>query len=315
MTFSGSDATVIYRSEFKLDTKKREILPSYSDDFPFSCLDVSLDSFIGRGWHWHPALEIDYCIEGELEYRIADGDTIRIKKGDAVFINSNVLHAARSSQASVRGRIYAILFGEEFISGSFGNILYQKYLLPLYRNPGVPYFVMHPDNPAHIHIIEELLHIPELADKEEYGYEFGIREILCRIWILLSMETEDLAYKKTTGKSTEDTERLKKMIQYIHDGYMDKINLSDIASSAGLSNRECNRCFQRNIQTTPIEYLNSFRIRMAAQMLVHTEQSILAISDSSNSYFGKIFKKRTGSTPYEYRVSAGNNGDGVKKKN
>ena len=57
---------------------------------------------------------------------------------------------------------------------------------------------------------------------------------------------------------------------------------------------------------------------MAAQMLVHTEQSILAISDScgfqSNSYFGKIFKKRTGSTPYEYRVSAGNNGDGVKKR-
>ncbi len=82
---------------------------------------------------------------------------------------------------------------------------------------------------------------------------------------------------------------------------------SNVLHAAGLSERECNRCFRKTVQITPIEYLNQFRIRMAAQMLVHTDQSILSIADfcgfQSASYFGKVFKKITGKTPYEYNTS------------
>ncbi len=296
---------MISRSDFKLDEKKREILPSYSQDFPFSCLDVSLDNFIGRGWHWHPALEIDYCTDGELEFSLFDGRSILLRKGEAVFINSNVLHAAKASQINSQGRIYAFLFGEEFISGSFGNIMYEKYMLPLYRNPNIPYLLIHPTIPIHVKMIGLLLKLPELAEAEEYGYEFEIRDVLCRIWMLLLKETEKLSGEKTLPKSLEETERLKKMIQFIHEQYMNKISLSDISYAAGISERECNRCFKKNVQITPIEYLNNFRIRMAAQMLLHTDQSISLISDfcgfQSNSYFGKVFRNRTGKTPFEYR--------------
>ena len=215
------------------------------------------------------------------------------------------MHAARSVHSSVPGKIYAFLFGEELISGRFGNLLYQKYMLPLYRNTNIPYIIIHPTIPAHIHIIELLLKLPDLAEREDYGYEFRIRDTLCKIWMILLTETEKIPTRKVMSRSLEDAERLKKMIAFIQAQYMNKLSLEEIASSTGLSERECNRCFKRNIQLTPIEYLNSFRIRIAAQMLVHTNQSINSISDfcgfQSHSYFGRIFKKATGKTPYEYR--------------
>ena len=173
-------------------------------------------------------------------------------------------------------------------------------MLPLYRNSDIPYVIIHPVIPSHIHIIELLLSLPGIAEKEEYGYEFRIRDILCRLWILLIGEAEQMSGKGMPGRSIEEIERLKKMIQFIHEQYMNKITLKDISFSASLSERECNRCFKRNIQTTPIEYLNGFRVRMAAQMLSHTDNSINYISDScgfqSASYFGRVFKKKTGKT-------------------
>lgn len=299
---------MIYRSEFKLDDKRREILPSYSEDFPFSCLDVVLDSFIGRGLHWHPSLEIDYVTEGLIEYQLAAGETILLEKGDALFINSNVMHSAKSAKKDKHGSIYAFLFGGEFISGIFGGLLDQKYILPLHQSPDVPFYVIRSHNPRHIHILDLLLRLPRLSEEEKFGYEFNIRHILCKIWLLLLKETEETPNRRMTARRNEDSERLKKMIQYIQEHYMEKISLKQISAAAGLSERECNRCFQRYVNMTPILYLNHFRVRMAAQMLLHTDKSIFSISElcgfSSNSYFGRVFKEMTGKTPHAFRKSA-----------
>ncbi|WP_394916419.1 helix-turn-helix domain-containing protein [uncultured Robinsoniella sp.] len=75
--------------------------------------------------------------------------------------------------------------------------------------------------------------------------------------------------------------------------------------TANISTRECSRCFQRCIKLSPMNYLNEHRIRMAAQMLLQTNKSIMTISEccgfSSSSYFGKIFQDYMGCTPKNYR--------------
>lgn len=70
------------------------------------------------------------------------------------------------------------------------------------------------------------------------------------------------------------------MIQYIEEHYGDKVLLEDIASAAGVSGRECSRCFSRTVKMSPIDYLNRYRVRMAA---------------------GKMFKSIMGCSPREYR--------------
>ena len=69
--------------------------------------------------------------------------------------------------------------------------------------------------------------------------------------------------------------------------------------------RECTRCFSRTVALSPFEYLNRFRIRTAAGMIMESDDSIHMIAEkcgfSSDSYFGKMFRELMGMTPREYR--------------
>lgn len=55
----------------------------------------------------------------------------------------------------------------------------------------------------------------------------------------------------------------------------------------------------------PIEYLNDYRLQIAAQMLRETEKSIEDISAecgfASASFFGKMFKEKYEKTPLQFR--------------
>ena len=94
-------------------------------------------------------------------------------------------------------------------------------------------------------------------------------------------------------------------MEFIENHFFEKILVEDIAGAAGVSVRECTRCFSKVIGQPPIEYLNRLRIRQAAGMLVETDRSIGDISERcgfvSDSYFGKMFKELMGCTPSSYR--------------
>ena len=118
-------------------------------------------------------------------------------------------------------------------------------------------------------------------------------------------ELADVSPFKGDPKNDAFSYAIKKMMQFIHEHYADKITLGDIAISTNISTRECSRCFQRCIKISPINYLNEHRIRMAAQMLLQTDKNIITISEncgfSSSSYFSKLFQKIMGCTPKNYR--------------
>lgn len=144
----------------------------------------------------------------------------------------------------------------------------------------------------------------DAVKKEPFGFEFEIRAELCKFWCLFLQETEKIRAKNTL-RSSVDEARIKLMMQYVHEHYMEHVTLDDIAASVNISGRECTRCFRRCIDNSPVSYLNAYRVRMAARMLAETSDSILTISEkcgfSTNSYFGKVFREELGCTPMEYR--------------
>ncbi|MCR5747386.1 MAG: AraC family transcriptional regulator, partial [Lachnospiraceae bacterium] len=87
--------------------------------------------------------------------------------------------------------------------------------------------------------------------------------------------------------------------------YQDRISLSDIAASASISDRECLRCFQNNLGTTPFTFLLRYRCRVAADRLKRSADPVTEIAYgcgfSSPSYFGKIFRQEMGWSPSDYR--------------
>ena len=91
---------------------------------------------------------------------------------------------------------------------------------------------------------------------------------------------------------------LKVLVDWQKEGY-------EIAGSASLSESECLRCFHNTIGTTPIQYLKSYRIKKAAELLSNTERKIVDIGMACGfqdmSYFAKAFRGIYGCTPSEYR--------------
>ena len=62
---------------------------------------------------------------------------------------------------------------------------------------------------------------------------------------------------------------------------------------------------------TCIEYLNQYRLEMASRQLTETELPVTSIALESGfnniSYFNRVFKKKFGVTPKEYRSCSNQN--------
>lgn len=296
---------MISNSRFELGNDKMEIFPMDKNAFPYICYYAEMDSYINKNfsWHWHRALEIDYIAEGEAEIK-STSQTFHLKKGDAIFINSNVMHDIRAWNNMKNCKIYAHIFDMHFLSGMYNSVYEKKYLLPIMKSRDLQLYPIHPDSYTHILMLEKILHLLKLADEEPFGFEFELRSELCRFWCLFFEETAALCTNHSKC-SNIDEDRLKQMLDFIHSNYKEKITLDEIAASANIGSRECTRCFQRCIGISPVNYLISYRIRMAAQMLLTTDHSIITVSEdcgfSSASYFGKIFHDCMKCTPGQYR--------------
>ena len=297
---------MIIENSFQIENGNRETVPLTSDAFPYVCIRTDMDHYADRtiGWHWHAAYEIVLFSAGRFTVRTPEQEFVA-EAGSAVFINTGVLH---SYEAMEDGSVlYAQIFDMHFLSGVIGSILEEKFFSPLNRCAALQAWPMKAAGIRHLDMLRSILRAIELVKTEPPAYEFDLRSELCTFWRLLLSDTEDVRAASPL-RSSADSARLKQMLDYIQDNYRERIGLAQLASAAGISVRECTRCFQRCIETSPTAYLNQYRLRIACRMLRETSESVLTISEacgfSSPSYFTKSFRDALGCTPMEYRKMA-----------
>ena len=94
-------------------------------------------------------------------------------------------------------------------------------------------------------------------------------------------------------------------MNYIDLNYTMNITPDDISKAASLSPSHLHKLFSESLGMTPFEYMINRRIKKSMQLLTITNYSISEIASScgftDQSYFGKIFKAKTGYTPLNYR--------------
>lgn len=120
---------------------------------------------------------------------------------------------------------------------------------------------------------------------------------------LISHVDSDL--REPSRSAVRKQERIKKMLSYIHENYMEPIKLDDIAASASVSVGECCRCFKEMVRKSPNQYLVAYRISRAMELLGSSEKTVteIAVETGFNdaSHFIQYFKRQTGMTPKDYR--------------
>ncbi|HJB91630.1 MAG TPA: AraC family transcriptional regulator [Candidatus Eisenbergiella merdigallinarum] len=289
--------------EFQAGSKE-ERLPFVSSDFPYLAsraeLDYYRESFVP--WHWHNAIELFYMESGELDYHTPNG-TVSFSAGTAGMINSNVLHMTKIRTHSAENVQLLHLFDPNLLAGYQGSAIGRKYIMPIVASSRIEVVAFRPEEPGQAAVIELIRGAFSLSE-DDLGYEIRIREELSRIWLRIFERCAPILRDRPQS-ADRTTDKLKAMMVYIHEHYAEKITVSQLAGSAFLSERECYRVFRNHLHMTPVEYMQSYRIQAARQMLADSRMPITEIGYACGlgnaSYFGKIFRAFTGETPLQYR--------------
>lgn len=102
-----------------------------------------------------------------------------------------------------------------------------------------------------------------------------------------------------------DSRRIERAYNYMLANYSSEVRLSDIADLVGMTQVAFSRFIKQRTGRNYIDSLNDIRLGHATRMLVDTTHSIAEISIicgfNNLSNFNRIFKKKKGCTPREFR--------------
>lgn len=250
-------------------------------------------------WHWHEEIEIIYIESGQIEVKIPS-KTFLLKEGDCLVINANIVHYAT---AVPEGCLHSLVFSPALISGKEDSVFSKKYMSPLISCHAFSGFYISAESGEEVASL--FCRAFEALAGDHYGFEFTVRENLSRICLFLYQKFAPQMDLPEPPQS-QDNLRLSRLLTYIHKNFADPISVSDIAKEAGISERECLRCFQKTIQLPPIQYLLKYRVMQGAELLLtNPSASVSEIGTrcgfDSQSHFAKMFKRFYNCTPREYR--------------
>jgi len=292
-----------------VNSNNLETLPDSTIAYPYF-MDATDVTEFPVPWHWHAELEFIYVIEGAEEI-VTNRAVYTAKAGEAYFLNTNVLDMKRSAPGMERTREYGHIFHPILLAGHFGSIIETEYINPVLNDTSIELVLFTPETEngrAFIRKIRQLTQMQEEAMQEHRMIPIQVRSCLSEMWLLLLEQIrEGSGVRGAAGGFGSD--RIRLMIQYINMHYPEKITLADIAASAFISEREVSRLFRSTMQKTPMEYLTEVRLDHARALLRDGARSITEISMecgfSDSAYFARIFQKKTGMTPREYRKQRG----------
>lgn len=115
-------------------------------------------------------------------------------------------------------------------------------------------------------------------------------------------ELTEQVQRKKARKTSSYVEQCK---DYVEKHYREKIYLSDIAGTLGLSETYLSRLFKKEAGVRLQDYIVQVRLERAANLLKYSEESISNIAEyvnfPSQSYMGKLFKEKYQLSPKKYR--------------
>lgn len=147
-------------------------------------------------------------------------------------------------------------------------------------------------------MMNEMLYIAENADSSPFhliGHLFLFLDYLAR---------SAAGLKVTTGSKLRDF-YIQEALQYIEHNFHNNISVEDIAEICGLNRSYFGKIFKEAIGKTPQDFILSFRMAKAAELLKFTNMSIgdigNAVGYENQLHFSRAFKNIYGLPPREWR--------------
>ena len=262
------------------------ILPN--DDIPFKMfIFEGKDGNYVRKKHWHRSIEIFALFEGELEFYV-DEARYSLRPGEFMLVNSNEIHSIFSPKRNqtVVLQIPLTTFekyytDEKFIYFSHSSRLQDEEVM---------------------HLLRDMYHT---YHEKPCGYELKVQgQFYMLLYILVTKYRETDVNEKVIQNSRK-LDRLSQITAYMEENYREDISLESLAEIFGYSATYLSRMFRKYAKTNYKACLDDIRLEHAVKDLADTRRPIgevvLRNGFPNSRAFVKVFKKRYGMLPKEYR--------------
>lgn len=276
-----------------------------SESFPYTTYLCSIPlDFTVVPAHWHEEMEIIYVKKGQVLVTV-DFEQFQAGAGSILFILPGQVHSIE--QLEDKSTEYEnILFKTDMLLSRKADQCNSSYFLPLLDGSLQIPTHFTPRMPHYQEVASCIDGADEICKTYPNAYPLAIKGQLYLMFFTLFSKC---TLKETRRKDNKSLEKMKLIIKYIENNYMEKITIEDISGELNLSQSHFMKFFKNTMGTTFIDYLNDYRLTMASRLLVSSDSSILDIAAEAGfenlSYFNRLFKKRFGVTPREYRKQAG----------
>ena len=216
--------------------------------------------------------ELTIILNGSLNYYV-DNEKYIVNSGNAIFIKSG----------SYRQRD-EITEKCEYVSFNFTDEPNESMDLPIFLN-----------NVLTGEIRQLIFCADKIIDKQYENCNFLISKLLSCLLELI----------KVYNNKKEENLLVKKIKTYIRNHITEKITLKDIGNATFFSPVYCEVVFKKETSMPIISFVTDSKIEEAKLLLLENSSSISKISENLGfedmNYFIRVFKKKTGMTPLQYR--------------
>ncbi len=152
---------------------------------------------------------------------------------------------------------------------------------------------------------KELLLVMEEAIRTAEGFQSGLRAGKEESLLMdTKEEQEEDGEELGFGRQQKVTQMLE---EYIQTHYMYDISMQDVAQTMNYSEAYFSKLFKQCFQKNFTAYLTEFRVEEAKRQLrrptINVKDVGKAVGYSDSNYFTKVFRRITGMSPTEYRLS------------
>lgn len=245
--------------------------------------------------HWHEELEILYPLNGEADIIVEDKKYILEKKNLTV-IESGQVHSTHTYDKTAM-----------FLRIHVAKSHLQSYLpdVELYKIECIPSLVPDELFTEYFKICELLAEITRLYISDEEFFRMEAEGLVLQV---LARLFRFFAIRKTpqlTDANIMTIDRIKIIISYIEEHYMENITLDDVSELIGVGKEYFCRFFKKQMGMSFLQYLTEVRLSHVYHGLMETDFPVAELMEengfTNQKLFNREFKALYGCTPSAVR--------------